>query len=105
MCTHSRCPLISVASRSRDSGSKNCAVIQLLKETRVHILPLMNPDGAAQAKLGECDSKRGKNNANNVDLNNNFPGDCTISRLFCAVAGVQLQVFTCLSLHLQQLKA
>ena len=45
-----------------------------MKGTSVHILPLMNPDGAAKAKIGDCDSTAGKTNANNIDLDNNFIG-------------------------------
>ena len=34
----------------------------------------MNPDGAAKAKIGDCESEVGKNNAHNVDLDINFIG-------------------------------
>ncbi len=40
----------------------------------------MNPDGAAQANIGDCDSEEGKMNANNVDLDSNFVGQLRINQ-------------------------
>ena len=34
----------------------------------------MNPDGASKAKIGDCESEVGKNNAHGVDLDINFIG-------------------------------
>lgn len=51
-------------------------VKQLLKTTRIHLMPSMNPDGYAKSDVGchyESPSRRGRLNANNVDLNRNFP--------------------------------
>jgi murein tripeptide amidase MpaA len=45
----------------------------LLSNTRVHIMPSMNPDGYETAILGDCDGVTGRQNANNYDLNRNFP--------------------------------
>ncbi|XP_075678556.1 carboxypeptidase D-like [Dermatophagoides pteronyssinus] len=45
----------------------------LINNTRIHLMPSMNPDGYEQSNLGDCDSLIGRNNANNVDLNRNFP--------------------------------
>jgi hypothetical protein len=45
----------------------------LLSHTRMHILPLMNPDGGELARPGDCLGNVGRNNSNNVDLNRNFP--------------------------------
>ncbi|VDL94479.1 unnamed protein product [Schistocephalus solidus] len=39
----------------------------LIQHTRIHLLPSMNPDGYEQNGLS------GRNNANDVDLNRNFP--------------------------------
>lgn len=45
----------------------------LLKNTRIHILPSMNPDGYELAVVGDCYSVQGRWNKNNRDLNRNFP--------------------------------
>jgi murein tripeptide amidase MpaA len=47
----------------------------ILKNTRIHILPLMNPDGQERAIPGICNDEAnlGRNNAKDVDLNRNFP--------------------------------
>ncbi|XP_038057399.1 carboxypeptidase D-like [Patiria miniata] len=49
------------------------AVKQLLDDTRVHVLPSMNPDGFEVAVEGECTGNLGRGNANGLDLNRNFP--------------------------------
>uniref|UniRef100_A0A8D8REU5 Carboxypeptidase M n=1 Tax=Cacopsylla melanoneura TaxID=428564 RepID=A0A8D8REU5_9HEMI len=45
----------------------------ILDNTRIHLLPNMNPDGSELAVEGNCRSGRGRNNINNHDLNRQFP--------------------------------
>jgi len=45
----------------------------ILKNTRVHILPSMNPDGNEESILGDCQGTDGRYNEDNIDLNRNFP--------------------------------
>jgi len=49
-------------------------IIKLIHNTRIHILPSMNPDGWRTATdNGGQDYLVGRNNANDVDLNRDFP--------------------------------
>uniref|UniRef100_A0A6P7FUX0 Carboxypeptidase D n=1 Tax=Diabrotica virgifera virgifera TaxID=50390 RepID=A0A6P7FUX0_DIAVI len=48
-------------------------ITKLVNTTRIHILPSMNPDGYEIAKEGDGSSLVGRNNANDFDLNRNFP--------------------------------
>lgn len=45
----------------------------LLDNTRIHILPSLNPDGYSISKEGSCDGAQGRYNARGLDLNRNFP--------------------------------
>lgn len=45
----------------------------LLDNTRIHILPSLNPDGYAASKEGSCDGGQGRYNSRGFDLNRNFP--------------------------------
>ncbi|XP_054650136.1 carboxypeptidase D isoform X2 [Dunckerocampus dactyliophorus] len=48
-------------------------VTELINNTRIHIMPSMNPDGYEVASEGDVRGYRGRNNSNNYDLNRNFP--------------------------------
>ena len=49
-------------------------VTRLLNNTEIFLMPSLNPDGYESSVEGACDNnRRGRNNANNVDLNRNFP--------------------------------
>uniref|UniRef100_A0A1A8RAE8 Carboxypeptidase D, a n=1 Tax=Nothobranchius pienaari TaxID=704102 RepID=A0A1A8RAE8_9TELE len=51
----------------------NQRIMRLIHDTRIHILPSMNPDGYEVAKEGDVRGYKGRNNSNNYDLNRNFP--------------------------------
>ena len=48
-------------------------VRELVESTRIHLLPTMNPDGYINAREGDKFGVRGRTNANDYDLNRNFP--------------------------------
>ncbi|XP_032357556.1 carboxypeptidase D isoform X1 [Etheostoma spectabile] len=48
-------------------------VTQLVNNTRIHIMPSMNPDGYEVATEGDIKGYKGRNNSNDFDLNRNFP--------------------------------
>ena len=55
----------------------------LINNTRIHIMPMLNPDGAMKAVEGDCSSNKGRMNANGIDLNNDFQGSfCCFFYLF-----------------------
>ncbi|CAB3980127.1 carboxypeptidase D-like [Paramuricea clavata] len=56
-----------------DNYGKDPSITKLVDTTRIHILPSMNPDGYERSAEGDCESINGRRNADNVDLNRNFP--------------------------------
>ncbi|XP_032053041.1 carboxypeptidase M [Aythya fuligula] len=57
-----------VTSYGRDPN-----ITKLLNNTRIHIMPTMNPDGFEATKVPHCYYSRGRYNKNGEDLNRNFP--------------------------------
>lgn len=45
----------------------------LMKNTVIHLMPSMNPDGFEVAREGDCYNGPGRENVNGFDLNRNFP--------------------------------
>ncbi|XP_041851854.1 carboxypeptidase D isoform X2 [Melanotaenia boesemani] len=56
---------------------KNPAITKLINETRIFIVPSINPDGREQAVEKQCTSTRGMTNANGKDLDKNFFGNAS----------------------------
>ncbi|XP_035691262.1 carboxypeptidase D-like [Branchiostoma floridae] len=48
-------------------------VTQLVDTTDIYVMPSMNPDGFENAREGQCGGTLGRENANGVDLNRDFP--------------------------------
>ncbi|XP_043077104.1 carboxypeptidase D isoform X2 [Puntigrus tetrazona] len=56
---------------------KNAAITRLINETRIVILPSINPDGRERAKEKNCTSTAGKKNVRGKDLDNDFFGNAS----------------------------
>ncbi|XP_014480022.1 PREDICTED: carboxypeptidase D-like [Dinoponera quadriceps] len=55
---------------------KDERITKLVNQTDIYLMPSMNPDGFEKSLEGKCDSKEdfsGRENANHVDLNRDFP--------------------------------
>ncbi|CAF0961940.1 unnamed protein product [Rotaria sordida] len=53
--------------------SNDTQVYQLMNQSRIWIMPSMNPDGLEESIYGDCILNAGRNTLNNIDLNRNFP--------------------------------
>lgn len=56
-----------------ENPSKDSSFDSIMKNIRVHYLPLMNPDGLAKSHENDCSSTVGRYNNAGFDLNRNFP--------------------------------
>ena len=65
--------LLLLASYLCKNYGRDRGITSLIDSTRIHLMPTMNPDGYERSKMGDYSSTRGRANANNVDLNRNFP--------------------------------
>ena len=65
--------LLLLAQYFCDNYPASRRLSQLINNTRIHLLPSMNPDGYAHAHEGDASSIVGRSNANGIDLNRNFP--------------------------------
>lgn len=63
--------LLALADLLCANYGKDNLLTSLINNTRIHILPSMNPDGFENSKEGNPDI--GRSNFNGVDLNRNFP--------------------------------
>ncbi|RZC31872.1 carboxypeptidase D, partial [Asbolus verrucosus] len=70
--------LIKYLCERYDSDNR---VTKLLRTTRVHLMPSMNPDGYELAHEGDGDGAVGRDNAHDVDLNRNFPDQYVTNEL------------------------
>ena len=65
--------LLNLAKLILENYGSNDLITSIVNSTRIHLLPSMNPDGYENSSEGDCDSEVGRPNANNFDLNRNFP--------------------------------
>ncbi|KRZ18194.1 Carboxypeptidase -like protein [Trichinella zimbabwensis] len=73
-----------------ENYGENSFITHLIDNTRIHIMPSMNPDGYEDAVEGDIMDYTGRNNSNNVDLNRNFP--CRFPHLCQDAAPMQPEV-------------
>ncbi|KZC10088.1 Carboxypeptidase D [Dufourea novaeangliae] len=78
--------LVYLAQYLLHNYEKDDRVTKLVNNTDIFLMPSMNPDGFEKSEEGKCESKKdflGRENANHVDLNRDFPDqfDRRISQL------------------------
>ena len=64
--------VINLAAYFLENYGKNETITQFINNTDIHIMPSLNPDGFERGKPENCNSP-GRENANMVDLNRDFP--------------------------------
>lgn len=69
--------LINLIEYLLQNHEKNQTITKLIKSTRIHILCSLNPDGFEYARSKNDSLPTGRHNANNIDLNRNFPDPYT----------------------------
>lgn len=81
--------LISLIYHLIHNYQKDPRITKLIDETNIFIMPSANPDGFEKSREGTCQGDfrgRGRQNANSVDLNRNFPdqfdSNFTIENMF-----------------------
>ncbi|GAB1867429.1 Carboxypeptidase D [Camponotus japonicus] len=68
--------LIILGQYLLDRYGKDDRISRLVNQTDIYLMPSMNPDGFENSLEGKCESKEdfsGRENANRVDLNRDFP--------------------------------
>ncbi|XP_033351181.1 carboxypeptidase D-like [Bombus vosnesenskii] len=68
--------LVYLAQYLLKNYGKDERITKLVNNTDIYLMPSMNPDGFEKSAEGNCDSRKdfsGRENANHVDLNRNFP--------------------------------
>jgi carboxypeptidase D len=65
--------LISLIYHLLENYKKDERITRLIDTTNIFIMPSANPDGFENVAEGSCYESRGRENANRVDLNRNFP--------------------------------
>ncbi|XP_078047171.1 carboxypeptidase D svr [Augochlora pura] len=68
--------LVYLAQYLLHNYGKDERITKLVNNTDIFLMPSMNPDGFEKSEEGKCDSKKdfsGRENANHVDLNRDFP--------------------------------
>src|SRR5690606_9543652 len=65
--------LLHLADYLLSNYQTNSTIRSLVDRVRIHIAPSINPDGYEDAIEGDCEGIVGRENANQVDLNRDFP--------------------------------
>lgn len=73
--------LLLLAKYLCENYKLNERITKLINSTRIHLLPSMNPDGYEMSTEGDEKGVIGRGNANNIDLNRNFPDQYGSNRL------------------------